>query len=113
MLDARRMEVYTALYKPDGAIVEKVNAKIIEQNSYDSYLSEYSIVFFGNGSGKCRGIISHPQAIFLEGIECSAGFMAKLSEKAFKENNFENVAYFEPSYLKDFIATIPKRKVIR
>ena len=113
MLDARRMEVYTALYAPDGTIIEKVDARIIDQHSFDAELSRNTIIFFGNGSGKCRNLISHPGAIFLDGIECSAGFMAVLSEKAYQEKKFENVAYFEPSYLKDFIATIPKRKVIR
>jgi tRNA threonylcarbamoyladenosine biosynthesis protein TsaB len=113
MLDARRMEVYTALYKPDGTLVEQVNAKIIDQHSFDTVLSGNTVIFFGNGSGKCRDMIIHPGAVFLDGIECSAGFMAELSEKAFQERKFENVAYFEPSYLKDFIATIPKRKVIK
>ena len=113
MLDARRMEVYTALFRPDGAILEQVIAKIVDQHTFDSYLSVHNIVFFGNGSAKCRDMITHPGAIFLDGIECSAGFMTNLSEKAYQEKKFENVAYFEPSYLKDFIATIPKRKVIK
>ena len=113
MLDARRMEVYTALYKPDGEIVEHVSAKIIDKNSYNKILDQYSILFFGNGSGKCRDIIHHSNAHFLEGIECSAGFMVEQSEKAYQQKKFENVAYFEPFYLKDFVATIPKRKVIK
>ena len=113
MLDARRMEVYTAIYKPDGEIFELVNAKIIDRNSFNKILDYYSIFFFGNGSGKCREIIRHPNAFFIEGIECSAGFMIEHSEKAFQQKNFENVAYFEPFYLKDFIATIPRKKVIK
>ncbi len=113
MLDARRMEVYTALYKPDGQVVEPVQARIIESGMYDAWLKEHTVVFFGNGSAKCREIISNQHAVFLDAMQCSASFMAESAETAFLQENFENVAYFEPSYLKDFIATIPKRKVIK
>jgi tRNA threonylcarbamoyladenosine biosynthesis protein TsaB len=112
MIDARRMEVYTALYNTDGKIIEQVNAKIIDSDSYNKSLDKSNIIFFGTGSGKCRDIIHHPNAIFIEGIECSAAYMSQLSEKSFQEKKFENVAYFEPLYLKDFIATIPKNKII-
>jgi tRNA threonylcarbamoyladenosine biosynthesis protein TsaB len=112
MIDARRMEVYTALYNTDGQIRETISAKIIEKDSFDKNLDQHTIVFFGNGSAKCKEIIKHPNAYFLDGIECSAGFLVEPSEKAFQQKNFENVAYFEPFYLKDFVATIPRRKVI-
>jgi len=112
MLDARRMEVYTALYNTNGETIERVNAKIIDSDSYDNFLDQSIICFFGPGSGKCKDIIRHPNAVFVEGIECSAAYMAQLSEKSFREKKFENVAYFEPSYLKDFIATIPKKNII-
>jgi len=113
MIDARRMEVYAALYKTCQKVVEPVSAKVIDENSYRDYLSKYYIVFFGSGSGKCRELIRHPNALFIEGIECSAGYMIEHSEKAFQQEDFENVAYFEPFYLKDFIATIPKKKIFK
>lgn len=112
MIDARRMEVYTATFDPEGREVEPVNAKIIDGNSYSGLLEKHTLVFFGNGSGKCRKEISHPDAVFIEEITCSAAFMAFHSEKSFRQEIFENVAYFEPSYLKDFIATIPRKKVL-
>jgi tRNA threonylcarbamoyladenosine biosynthesis protein TsaB len=113
MLDARRMEVYTAIHHPDGKEIDPVSAIIIESGSFDPWLKDHTLLFFGNGSAKCRDIITHPHAVFVDGLECSAEFMTGLSETAFQQKNFENVAYFEPSYLKDFIATIPKRKVIK
>ena len=111
MLDARRMEVYTALYNTDGGTIEQVSAKIIDSSSYDNFLDQSIICFFGPGSGKCQDFLHHPNALFIEGINSSAAYMAELSEKSFQEKKFENVAYFEPSYLKDFIATIPKKNI--
>ena len=113
MIDARRMEVFTATFHPSGEVVEAISAKIIEEDSYQGLLEHYHIVFFGNGSGKCREIITHPNAIFLDGIETSAIYMIPLAEAAWQQKSFEDVAYFEPFYLKDFVATIPKNKVIK
>jgi tRNA threonylcarbamoyladenosine biosynthesis protein TsaB len=113
MLDARRMEVYTAVFLPSGKILEPIAAKIVREDSFADLLEEYRVVFFGNGAAKCRSIIQHHHAIFLEGIETSARYMVPLTESAWKQNKFEDVAYFEPFYLKDFVATIPKNKVIK
>ncbi len=113
MLEARRMEVYTALFTLDGNVREQANARIIDRDSYGEILKNHAIAFFGEGSGKCRDTLKQANAHFFEEINCSAGFMAGLSEKKFKQKHFENVAYFEPFYLKDFIATIPGNKGLR
>lgn len=112
MIDARRMEVYTALYDTGGNRVKDITAEIINNDSFKDYLDERKILFFGDGSGKCRDMLKHPNAIFIEGIYPSACFMGQLSFKAFAEKKFEDTAYFEPFYLKDFLATTPKNKMI-
>ena len=112
MIDARRMEVYTALYSSSGQIIEDVSASVIDEHSYFGGLQKGKVVFFGNGAGKCREEITHPNAVFIDGIETSAGYMLSLAEKSWQQKKFEDVAYFEPFYLKDFIATIPKNKII-
>lgn len=112
MIDARRMEVYTALYTPGGKIIKDVSARIIDDKSFLEIMENRSIVFFGNGAEKCREMITHPNAFFVEGIETSAEYMVPLSEDSFHQKKFEDLAYFEPFYLKDFIATIPKNKII-
>ncbi|KPL11163.1 MAG: tRNA threonylcarbamoyladenosine biosynthesis protein TsaB [Bacteroides sp. SM1_62] len=113
MIDARRMEVYTAVFLPSGEMIEPIAAKIIQENSFKDILEQNRVVFFGNGAAKCRDTIKHPNAIFLEGIETSASYMVSLAESAWQQKHFEDVAYFEPFYLKDFLATIPKNKVIK
>ncbi len=112
MIDARRMEVYTALYDTAGTRVKDITAEIIDNDSFKDYLDERKIIFFGDGSGKCRDTLKHPNAVFIEGIYPSACYMAQLSFKAFAEKIFEDTAYFEPFYLKDFLATTPKNKMI-
>jgi len=109
MIDARRMEVYTALY--DRALNEKkeVTAEIIDENSFLDVLEERPVWFFGNGAAKCREKITHPNACFVEDIHPLATMMAPLAEKAFLDRQFVDVAYFEPFYLKEFIATQPKK----
>jgi tRNA threonylcarbamoyladenosine biosynthesis protein TsaB len=113
MIDARRLEVYTALYNRKGDMQSETSAQIIDENSFAGILSVRKIFFFGNGSDKCREIITHPNAKFHPGFVPSAKDMVKTSEKLFHEKKFEDVAYFEPYYLKDFMATIPKNKVLK
>jgi tRNA threonylcarbamoyladenosine biosynthesis protein TsaB len=113
MIDARRMEVYTAIFNPSGDMIEPIDAKIIQEDSYKDILEQNSMMFFGDGAAKCRNILQHPNAIFLDGIDTSARFMVSLSESAWQQKCFEDVAYFEPFYLKDFVATIPKNKLIK
>ncbi len=113
MIDARRMEVYTAVFNAKEEMIEPITAKIIQEDSFKDILEKNHMIFFGNGSAKCRDIIQHPNAVFLEGIETSAKFMVPMAESAWQQKCFEDVAYFEPFYLKDFVATIPKNKVIK
>ena len=108
MIDARRMEVYTALYDVEGNQLKDISAEIITTQSFYSWLDQNQIYFFGNGSAKCRNIISHPNAIFSEFFAPSASYLIHLALQAYKSNKFEDIAYFEPYYLKDFLAGTPK-----
>jgi len=111
MVDARRMEVYRAFYNKSLEEVVPVGADILEKESYRAILDERNVIFFGNGSNKASEIISHPNASFIHGVEASATGQATLALEKFKRNEFLNVAYFEPSYLKEFIATLPKNRI--
>lgn len=113
MIDARRMEVYTALYDQTGKRTNEVSAKIIDEKSFNEQLQNHKILFFGNGAEKCNTTIVHPNALFLGPLKSSARFMQPLSEEKFKKQEFEDVAYFEPFYLKNFVATVPKNKVLK
>lgn len=113
MIDARRMEVYTALYNAKGEEIKSVSAEIIEEDFLSDYLKDSKILFFGNGADKCKTQITHPNAIFEGPEKTSAQFMQILTELKYNKKEFENVAYFEPFYLKNFVATIPKNKIIR
>ncbi len=114
MIDARRMEVYTAFYDVAGSCVRDTKAEIIDQESFKEYLSDYQIIFGGDGSAKCQESLSHQkQAIFLDNFTASSRHMCLLSENRFKHEQFEDLAYFEPFYLKDFVAGIPKVKGLK
>ena len=111
MIDARRMEVYTAIYNDHLVKVRDIQADIIDHSSFTTFLQHHKIIFFGNGAEKCKMTIQHPNAFFLENIGNSAVYMAALAEAAFEADNFVNVAYYEPFYLKDFVATIPTKNI--
>ena len=111
MIDARRMEVYTSVFDSALNIIEPTTAKIIDEDSFLNLLEEHKVAFFGDGAFKCKDIITHPNAVFLPSIHPLASGMASLSLAAYKAGEFEDVAYFEPFYLKDFVATKPKNKV--
>lgn len=111
MIDARRMEVYTALYDKKLDLVEEPHAKILNQDSFKSYMDDGTVVFAGNGSGKFREIINNNHAIFLDQFKLSASMMADIAQRNYRENKFEDLAYFEPFYLKKFHATVPKDKL--
>jgi tRNA threonylcarbamoyladenosine biosynthesis protein TsaB len=113
MIDARRMEVYTAIYNRNEKMVREIKADIIDQYSYLSYFEKGRVVFFGNGADKCREILSHTNAYFLDHVTTSASYMTTLAEKAYQDENFVNIAYYEPYYLKDFVATIPTKNVFK
>lgn len=111
MLDARRMEVYYAMYNKNGKQTTAISARIIDENSFLEELNNHTILFFGNGASKCKSALTHFNTQFIEEVNASARFMPILAENYFNQKMFVNVAYFEPFYLKDFVATIPKNKV--
>ena len=108
MLDARRMEVYAALYDRSLKTEREVKADIVDADTYRQWLDERPVYFFGNGAPKCMETIQHPNAHLIEGIEPLAKWMQPLAEKRFLNDQFEDVAYFVPFYLKDFVAIKPK-----
>jgi tRNA threonylcarbamoyladenosine biosynthesis protein TsaB len=112
MLDARRMEVYAGFYTIKGYLFRQVSADIIDEESYREILEAHPVCFFGNGADKCKAVLDHPNAHFIDGINPSAATMIAPALKKYQLKQFEDVAYFEPFYLKDFIATVPKKKVL-
>ena len=105
MIDARRMEVYTAIFNTQGENIVPTAAEIIDEHSFADLLKENQILFFGDGAEKCREVLgSNPNAHFLPGFTNSAAHLTKKAAEKFAQKDFENVAYFEPFYLKDFIA---------
>lgn len=109
MIDARRMEVYSALYDRSLKTVREVKADVVTAETYQEWLDEHPIYFFGNGAAKCMDIIQHPNAHLIEGIEPLAKWMQPLAERRFLSEQYEDVAYFVPFYLKDFVAIKPKK----
>jgi len=111
MIDARRMEVFMAFYDFEGKQQSGVSAKVITENDFEEELNLRPIVFAGNGAEKCKSLITHHNALFIKDIKASAKYMAMLSEKNYEQKNFKDVAYFEPFYLKDFVATVSQKNV--
>ena len=111
MLDARRMEVYAEVLDRALKVVRPIQADIVDADTYKEYLDQHHVYFFGNGAAKCMETINHPNAHLVEGIEPLAKNMAPLAEKRFVEGKFEDVAYFVPFYLKDFVAKMPKKLI--
>ena len=109
MLDARRMEVYAEVLDRALKVVRPIQADVVDADTYKEYLDQHHVYFFGNGAAKCMETINHPNAHLVEGIEPLAKNMAPLAEKRFVEGKFEDVAYFVPFYLKDFVAKMPKK----
>lgn len=109
MLDARRMEVYAQITNTALQTVKETSADIVEANTYDEYLQNNVVYFFGNGAEKCKEVITHPNARFIEDIVPLAKNMFPLAEKRMAEERFEDVAYFVPFYLKDFVAKEAKK----
>lgn len=112
MIDARRMEVYTAAYNSALEAVIEPQAMILDENSFADLRSNHKVVFMGNGSTKARDVIKHENAIFIDGIKPVAVDMLALSEMAYRKSQFIDVAYSTPLYLKEFQATTPKKKVL-
>lgn len=112
MIDARRMEVYATFYDQSLRTVRETAADIVDGESYADLLEKHKVLFFGNGAEKCRSVITHPNALFLDDIHPLASAMVPLAEKAFAEGRFVDTAYFEPFYLKEFVATVARNKLI-
>jgi len=110
MLDARRMEVYAAVYNSDYDQIREIKAEIIDKNSYSEYLEKGKVYFLGDGAEKCKEMIKNSNAIFIDDIFPSANELCKLAYDKYKKNDIEDVAYFEPFYLKDFIVVPQKKK---
>lgn len=111
MIDARRMEVYSTIYNKSLEVIKETSADIIDEKSYCELLKEHKIYFFGDGAKKCAAIINNPNALFINDIVPLAKSMPLLSEKEYTNHNFQDVAYFEPFYLKEFVASTPKKLI--
>ena len=111
MIDARRMEVYAAVYDRALRPVRDIAADIVDENTYREFLDAKPVYFFGDGAGKCLQSLKHPNAHFIDDIRPLAAMMCPLAEKDIAEGKFEDVAYFEPFYLKEFIAGKPKKLI--
>ena len=109
MLDARRMEVYAAVYDRALRPVRGIQADVVDADTYRPWLDEHPVYFFGNGAAKCMETIGHPNAHLREGIVPLAKHMFPLAEKRIALGQHEDVAYFTPFYLKDFVAKTPKK----
>lgn len=108
MLDARRMEVYSQVFDRGLKAKNSLEAKVIDEKSFKEYLDKGPVYFFGNGASKCKDMIKHNNAHFIDNIEPLAKYMFPLAEKRFLNDRFEDVAYFVPTYLKDFVAKSAK-----
>ena len=112
MIDARRMEVFTCLYDAAGEEVESISARVIDNESFQHELAAHHVVFFGSGMEKCRSVITSRHAVFFADVYPHASSLALLAEKKYNQKEFENIAYFEPFYLKDFVATTSKKDIL-
>ena len=108
MIDARRMEVYAALYDRALKPVRGIQADVVDADTYRQWPEDRPVYFFGNGAAKCMDTINHPNAHLIEGIEPVAKWMMPLAERKMLNDIHEDVAYFVPYYLKDFVAKQPK-----
>lgn len=110
MIDARRMEVYCTVFAADGTPLRPVEARVVEADSFADLLADGPVLFIGDGALKCRSVIASPDALFREAHPLAAD-MARLAQQAYDEKRFEDLAYFEPFYLKDFIATVSRKNL--
>ena len=110
MIDARRMEVYSAVFTPDGRQISETTPVIVDENSFADYMSEGQVLFIGDGAGKCADVIKHPNALFCQ-CNPKASAMLRPAVDAYEKKQFEDTAYFEPFYLKEFVATVSKKKL--
>lgn len=110
MIDARRMEVYTALFSPYGKQISETQPRIIDAESFSKELAEGPVLFIGDGAQKCKDVITSPNAHFVQVCPDARGMLQPIMAE-YNEERFKNVAYFEPFYLKDFVATVSRKKL--
>lgn len=114
MIDARRMEVYSAIFNKKLEEIEGIKANIIDANSFAEHLSNSLVVFAGDGAAKCKEVLGHNKnAVFADDFGASSKYIGELAQQKFDADDFEDTAYFEPYYLKDFVAGKPKVKGLR
>lgn len=111
MIDARRMEVYTGIFTPDGKQISPTVAQIIDADSFKDQLAEGPVLFIGDGADKCKDTLTSPNARFIQCCPKAASMMHPAID-VLEAKRFEDVAYFEPFYLKEFITTVSKKKII-
>lgn len=111
MIDARRMEVYSMVFSSDLSVVKPVEAKVIDSGSYSELLDQSPMLFFGNGSAKCRSVITHPNALFLDDIYPVASALGELAALKLEAGNTEDLVAFKPFYLKEFVAKTSQRSI--
>jgi len=112
LIDARRMEVYYSICDINGNTVKGIHAEIMDKESFSEIPVSSRIFFFGDGTAKCSNVIKRRNVVFDEDFRISASYMSKPAYEALKKHRYEDVAYFEPFYLKDFIATKPVKNII-
>jgi tRNA threonylcarbamoyladenosine biosynthesis protein TsaB len=112
MLDARRMEVYYAIYDCYGNKIKDISAEIINENSFIKIPESKKILFFGDGAQKCKEVINRENVFFADDYRISATSLHKPVIQAFNNHDFEDIAYFEPLYLKDFITSLPRKNIL-
>ncbi|MBL7965726.1 MAG: tRNA (adenosine(37)-N6)-threonylcarbamoyltransferase complex dimerization subunit type 1 TsaB [Prolixibacteraceae bacterium] len=113
MIDARRMEVFSMLLDNKGNTIQPITAEIIDESFLSEEMKVNQVIFFGNGSEKCKNVIQAENAVFIGKVVASATHMAELAWEAYTKKQFEDVAYFEPFYLKDFVVTVSKKNMFR
>ena len=110
VLDARRMEVYSCVYGAAYKEIRETRAEVINEESFTEYVSGNTVYMVGSGAEKCRGVLQHPNFVFNESVVPSAKDMVSIAFKKYEAGQFEDVAYFEPYYLKDFVLQQKKKK---
>ena len=113
MIDARRMEVYMALFDSTGNRKQNESAVVVDSQTFSAMLTAYNLVYFGSGASKCRELLQHKNAWLLEGIYPSAVSMVQYSFTQYQQKKFEDIAYFEPFYLKDFVTTTTRKNILQ
>lgn len=110
MIDARRMEVYTAVFSATGERLSEIAPRIVEPGSFDREFREGDVLFIGDGAGKCEAVLGRPEAHFVQACP-RADAMLTPAMREFEAGNFKDTAYFEPFYLKDFVATVSRKNL--